>query len=163
MSCSNASSFLFLFSFETLQGSLWDPTALALCLLLISLLFFPKTKTNNTATVSPRKFLHIEKKSGGKRDLLKAEFLDVFPPFYLLCCKTNDSLNLAEELKAACIIRQRSRQPAARGTTASGDGENQAMGCCIPPDAARPQARESGSCVRTLRGITARAAPVLAW
>lgn len=136
MSCSNASRFLFLFSFELLQGSLWDPTALALCLLLISLLFFPKTKTNNTATVSPWKFLHIEKKRGGKRDLLKAEFPDVFPPFYLVHCKTNDSLNLAKKLKGARIIRQQSSQPAAWGTAASEYSENKVMGCCIPSDAA---------------------------
>lgn len=83
MSCSNSSIFLFLlvFPFELLQGSLWDSTALAFCLLLISLLFFLKTKTNNTATASPWKFLYIEKKKEAKRDLLKAEFPDDFPPF----------------------------------------------------------------------------------
>lgn len=104
MSCSNVSSILFLFSFELLQGSLWDSTALAFCLLLINLLFFPKTKTNNAAMVSPWKFLHIEERREGKCDLLEAEFPDVFPCFYLVGCKTNDSLNLAEKLKGTRVI-----------------------------------------------------------
>lgn len=105
MSCSNVSSFLFLsFSFELLQGSLWDSTAPAFCLLLISWLFFPKTKTNNTAMFFPWKSLHVEEKREEKRDLLQAEFLGIFPCFYLFGCKMNDSLNLAEKLKGTRVI-----------------------------------------------------------
>lgn len=46
-------------------------------------------------------------------DLLLAAFLDVFPPFYLVHCKTNNSPNLAEKLKGTCIIWPRSSQPPA--------------------------------------------------
>lgn len=55
--------------------------------------------------------------------------------FYLVCCKTNDSLNLAKKWKGTHVIQQQSSQPAAWGTMASEYGENKVMGCLFPSDA----------------------------